>query len=43
MTLVPYVALCWAAFSAGRGIAARTVALFGAIATSGILVLSFAL
>jgi hypothetical protein len=43
MTLVPYVALCWAAFSGGRSIPARAIALFGAIVTLAILVLYFAL
>jgi hypothetical protein len=43
MTLVPYVALCWAAFSGGRAMPARAIALFGAIVTLAILVLYFAL
>ncbi len=43
LTLVPYAALCWAAFSAGKTAPARAIALFGAIATLAILVLYFAL
>jgi len=43
MTLVPYVALCWAAFSNERAMPARGIALFGAIVTLAILVLYFAL
>jgi hypothetical protein len=43
LTLVPYIALCWAAFSDGKTMAARVVALFGAVVTLGILVLYFVL
>jgi amino acid transporter len=43
MTLVPYAALCWAAFAGGRAMLARAIALFGAIVTLAILVLYFAL
>jgi hypothetical protein len=43
MTLVPYVALCWAAFSGGRTMPVRAIALFGAIVTLAILVLYFVL
>jgi amino acid transporter len=43
MTLIPYVALCWAAFSGGRAMPTRAIALFGAIVTLAILVMYFAL
>ena len=43
MTLVPYVALCWAAFTGGRNRIDKAVALFGGVATTAILVLYFAL
>ena len=43
MTLVPYIALCWAAFSGGGSMPTRAIALFGATATLAILVLYFAL
>lgn len=43
MTLVPYVALCWAAFTGGRNRIDKAVALFGGVATTTILVLYFAL
>jgi amino acid efflux transporter len=43
MTLVPYVAICWAAFAGGTGPIVRLVSLCGAILTSAILVLYFAL
>jgi amino acid efflux transporter len=43
MTLVPYAALCWAAFAGGRNRTDKAVALFGGVATTAILVLYFAL
>jgi amino acid efflux transporter len=43
MTLVPYVAICWAAFVGGTKPITRLVSLSGAILTSAILVLYFAL
>ena len=43
MTLVPYAALCWAAFSGGRSKPARAIALFGVVATLAVLVLHFTL
>lgn len=43
LTLVPYVVVCWAAFSGGRTMPARAIALFGAVGTLAILVLYFAL
>jgi len=43
LTLVPYIALCWAAFSGGKTATTRAIALFGAISTLAILVLYFAL
>ncbi len=43
MTLAPYVAICWAAFVGGTKPIVRLVSLSGAILTSAILVLYFAL
>lgn len=43
LTLVPYMALCWAAFSGAKTVPARAIALFGAMGTLAILVLFFAL
>jgi len=43
LTLVPYIALCWSAFSGGKTATTRAIALFGAISTLAILVLYFAL
>jgi amino acid transporter len=43
LTLVPYIALCWAAFSDGKTMLTQAIALFGAVGTLGILLLYFAL
>ena len=43
MTLVPYVAICWAAFVGATNRTTRLVSLSGAILTSAILVLYFVL
>ncbi len=43
MTLIPYVALCWVAFSGGKSAIGKGISLFGAIVTTAILVLYFSL